>query len=397
MIELLAPAGDSLRAKVAYAYGADAVFVGGKRFSLRAKASNFDLDQIKDLASYAHKRHKKLFVTVNMLAHEEDLVGLETYLKALDDAKVDSIIVASLSMVKIAKALNLSFELHLSTQLSITNSKALEFYKRIGVDRVVLARELDIHAVQALQKHAIVDTEIFIHGGMCVNYSGRCTLSNEMTLRDANRGGCAQSCRWYYRLKVADDVLSTDENPFTMGSKDLSTLNWIQDFVEAKVSSLKIEGRMKSSYYLAVVVSSYRQLIDAIEANKDVEALIPSLQKELEKAEGRLTFDGFYGHLPSAKDHLYLSQKTSVLQSFVGQVIAQNEGWIQVELKNAIHVGDTLELFDESLNKKQFILNALNNEKGEPIEFMKVANTKPWLYFGKEVSNFAFVRKETRE
>lgn len=395
MIELLAPAGDSLRAKVAYAYGADAVFVGGKRFSLRAKASNFDLDQIKELAQYAHARLKKLFVTVNMLVHEDDLVGLETYLKDLDAAQVDAIIVASLSMVKIAKALNLKFELHLSTQLSITNSKALAFYKRMGVDRVVLARELDINAIQQLQTHASLDTEIFIHGGMCVNYSGRCTLSNEMTLRDANRGGCAQSCRWYYRLKVGDEIISPEENPFTMGSKDLSTLNWIEDFVKAKVSSLKIEGRMKSSYYLAVVVSTYRQLIDAIEAKDDVNKLIPKLQKELEKAEGRLTFDGFYGHLPSAQDHLYLSQKTQVLQSFVGQVISQDEGWIQVELKNAIHVGDRLELFDERLKKVQFILRALKNELGEAIEFMKIGNTKPWLYFGQEVSHFAFVRKET--
>lgn len=395
MIELLAPAGDSLRAKVAYAYGADAVFVGGKRFSLRAKASNFDLDQIKELAQYAHAKQKKLFVTVNMLAHEDDLVGLETYLKDLDAAQVDAIIVASLSMVKIAKALKLNFELHLSTQLSITNSKALEFYKRIGVDRVVLARELDITAVQQLQTHAILDTEIFIHGGMCVNYSGRCTLSNEMTLRDANRGGCAQSCRWYYRLKVGDEIISPEKNPFTMGSKDLSTLNWIEDFVKAKVSSLKIEGRMKSSYYLAVVVSTYRQLIDAIEAKEDVNKLMPKLQKELEKAEGRLTFDGFYGHLPSAQDHLYLSQKTQVLQSFVGQVISQEEGWIQVELKNAIHVGDRLELFDERLKKEPFILRALKNELGEAMEFMKIGNTKPWLYFGQEVSNFAFVRKET--
>ena len=273
MIELLAPAGDLERAKVAFDYGADAVFIGGKRFSLRAKASNFDLVQIKEAVDYAHQFQKKLFVTVNMLPHEDDLDGLDEYLKELNQCQVDAIIVASLSIAKRAIDLNLNFEVHLSTQLSITNSKAIEFYKSIGIDRVVLARELDLSMIESIQSKHLIDTEIFIHGGMCVNYSGRCTLSNQMTLRDANRGGCAQSCRWYYAFKIGDELISDQMHPFTMSSKDLQTLKWIKRFVELKVNSLKIEGRMKSAHYLAVVVGTYRRLIDAIVTNTYSESL----------------------------------------------------------------------------------------------------------------------------
>lgn len=395
MIELLAPAGDLERAKVAFDYGADAVFIGGKRFSLRAKASNFDLVQIKEAVDYAHQFHKKLFVTVNMLPHEDDLDGLDEYLKELNQCQVDAIIVASLSIAKRAIDLNLNFEVHLSTQLSITNSKAIEFYKSMGIDRVVLARELDLANIEAIQSKQLIDTEIFIHGGMCVNYSGRCTLSNQMTLRDANRGGCAQSCRWYYAFKMGDELISDSNHPFTMSSKDLQTLKWIKNFVELKVTSLKIEGRMKSAHYLAVVVGTYRRLIDAIEANAYNELILNECLKDLESAEGRLTFDGFYSHLPSAQDHLYLSQKTNVLQRFVGDILEQKEDWICVQIKNGIRCGETLEILEPYQRAQSFNLKNLKNEAFEDISEAKSPMSKIWIQVPFKVSAKAFVRKDS--
>lgn len=394
MIELLAPAGDLARAKVAFDYGADAVFIGGKRFSLRAKASNFDIEQITEAVNYAHQFNKKLYVTVNMLPHEDDLEGLDDYLLALDKCQVDAIIVASLAIVKRAMDLKVNYELHLSTQLSITNSKAMEFYKSIGVDRVVLARELDLEMVEKIQSKQIIDTEIFIHGGMCTNYSGRCTLSNQMTLRDANRGGCAQSCRWYYNFKMGDEMISDEEHPFTMGSKDLSTLKWIEDFVRLKVNSLKIEGRMKSSHYLAVVVGSYRKLIDAIETNKVTESLMIQLQKDMEKAEGRLTFDGFYSHLPNANDHLYLSAKTAVLQRFVGDILDQIDDWVCVQIKNGVIKGELLEVLEPYKDVQSFILDGLENEERMPIEEAKSPMSIVWIKVPFKVSDKAFIRKD---
>ena len=393
MIELLAPAGDLERAKVAFDYGADAVYVGGQRFSLRAKASNFDLDEITQAVQYGHQSHKRLYVTVNMLPHQEDLVGLDEYLSDLEKCGVDAIIVASLAIAKRAFDLKLNYEIHLSTQLSITNSKALEFYQSCGVDRVVLARELDLPMVKAIQEKKIMDTEIFIHGGMCVNYSGRCTLSNQMTLRDANRGGCAQSCRWYYNFKLGNQMISDATHPFTMGSKDLSTLKWIEDFVHLNVSSLKIEGRMKSSHYLAVVVGTYRKLIDAIENNTINDQLYIKLQKDLEKAEGRLTFDGFYGHMPSVEDHLYLSQKSEVLQRFVGNIIDQEDDWICVELKNWIIKGEILEVLEPLKDIQTFTLDVFQNEDDEVISEAKNPMSKIWIQVPFRISKKAFLRK----
>lgn len=396
MIELLAPAGDLERAKVAYDYGADAVYVGGKRFSLRAKASNFDIAAITEIAQYAHALERKIYITVNMLPHQEDLEGLEDYLLELNEAKVDAIIVASLSIAALAQQLKVNYEVHLSTQLSITNSKAIQFYKRAGIDRIVLARELDIEDVRSVTANGGIETEIFIHGGMCVNYSGRCTLSNQMTLRDANRGGCAQSCRWYYELKQNETKLSIDENPFTFGSKDLSTLAWIEDFVKAGVSSLKIEGRMKSAYYIGVVVKTYRRLIDAIQSNSLTPSLMTQLQSELSQAEGRLTFDGFYDHLPNANDHLYLSMKTGVLQSFVGAIVNQKDQAICVEIRNAVKVGDVLEVFEPYQENRQFTITSLRSIKDEILEVANVPMAHIWMEIPFTISEKAFIRKVVR-
>ena len=257
-IELLAPAGDLEKAYTALRYGADAVYVGGKKFSLRARASNFEIEDIKTLVAYAHRHHKKVYVTMNIVAHDSDLDGLDEYIKTLDKIKVDAVIVSSPYIIERVRKLATKMSAHLSTQASVTNHLAIDFYQKLGVTRVVLAREVTLAEIKKIA--ALVDTplEVFIHGGMCSALSGRCVLSNHMTLRDANRGGCAHSCRWNYTLYHDEKELP---GTFNIGSKDLMALKYIPALIESKVSSLKIEGRMKSAYYLATVIRAYRMLV----------------------------------------------------------------------------------------------------------------------------------------
>ena len=365
--ELLAPAGDLERAKIAYRYGADAVYVGGKRFSLRARASNFELADLKEAADFAHELGKKLYVTVNMIAHEEDLTGLEDYLKALDKIKVDAIIVASLTIASLCQALKLNFEVHLSTQLSITNSKTIAFYKSLGISRVVLARELDMESIETITRRSSLPIEVFIHGGMCVNFSGRCTLSNDMTLRDANRGGCAQSCRWTYELTRQNTILSRPDDPFTMGSKDLSTLDEIEALMNCGVASFKIEGRMKSAYYIAIIVKVYRTWIDALLSNKADEALKAELKTELKMAESRLTFDGFLNVLPDQRGQVYVSQEEGALQNFVGTILSVEGDRAVLEVRNNLKIGETLEVFSATRPLEPFTLRTMTDDSGQEL------------------------------
>ena len=234
-IELLAPAGDLKRAKTAILYGADAVYLGGMRFSLRSRASNFTMEDIREACEFAHAHGSKIHVTVNMIPHDEDFEGLEEYLRELEALGVDAIISASPAVMALARRNTQRMEIHCSTQMSVTNAAAADWLKEtLGIDRVVLARECTMEDVRQITAHCSADTEAFIHGGMCVNISGRCTLSNRMTLRDANRGGCAQSCRWMYDI-YEDGRKINDETQFTMGSKDLFTADRIADLIEAGV------------------------------------------------------------------------------------------------------------------------------------------------------------------
>lgn len=266
-IELLAPAGNLEKAKTAILYGADAVYIGGQSFSLRSRASNFSLQEIEELCTFAHSHQAHVHVTVNMLPHPEDLEGLDAYLLALDAAGVDALIIASAGILRRARELHLRPELHLSTQHSTTNSSAVAFWKEQGADRVVLARENGMEEIRSLSQNSCLPLEVFIHGGMCISFSGRCVLSNHMTNRDANRGGCAQSCRWKYHLYENGTEISDPDTLFSMSSKDLQAVEYVEEFMKLGIDSLKIEGRMKSAYYLATVVSSYRRLIPRQIAN----------------------------------------------------------------------------------------------------------------------------------
>ncbi|MFV0255405.1 MAG: peptidase U32 family protein [Erysipelotrichaceae bacterium] len=382
--ELLMPSGDLARCKIALDYGADAVYLGGKSFSLRARASNFTNEDIKAAVVYAHNLNKKIYVTVNMIFHDEDLMGIEEYLKYLDEIRVDAIIVASTYLLILAKKLKCRFEVHMSTQLSLLNSLDVQFYQELGADRVVLARELDIASIQKLQMTSQLPLEVFLHGAMCANYSGRCTLSNEMTLRDANRGGCAQSCRWKYYLYHDDQLVSDKNTLFSMSSKDLKAIDYLKDLLDCGVASLKVEGRMKSAYYLASVASTYREFIDLYYHDKIAcFAKIPEFKRYLASAENRLASDGFFKAIPDHNGHLYGINGAGVNHEFVGVVLNSDSDLIKVQVRNVIRIGDTIECFGPNKANQSFTISKIYNEDKEEIE---VAN-KPMsvIYLPKEI------------
>ena len=382
-IELLAPAGNLEKAKTAIRYGADAVYIGGKQFSLRSRASNFTLDDIAELVHFANDHHAKVHVTVNLLPHDEDLDGLADYLKALDKAGVHAIIVASPAIMKLAQKLNCRFEIHVSTQHSSTNSNAVQFWKKQGVDRVVLGRECTLEEIKAICAHDILPIEAFIHGGMCISYSGRCVLSNHMTLRDANRGGCAQSCRWKYHLMDDGKEISDPDDLFSMSSRDLQAVRYIEELMRCNVASLKIEGRMKSAYYLATVVSSYRRLIDLIyEKGHADEEDMKKMIAEIGKAENRPTGPGFYEGVPDENVQLYGDHDEIVTQEFVAEVLDYDPftKTAMLQVKNHFLPNQTMEIFGPNIPATRVPVGAIEDENGNMLEVcnrpMQIVYTK---------------------
>ncbi len=372
--ELLAPAGDLARAKVAINYGADAVYLGGMSFSLRSHASNFTMDDIREACAYARKHGANIHVTVNIIPHNEDFEGLEEYLKELEAAGVTAIITASVSIMALAKRVAPKLEVHCSTQMSVTNSLAAEMLvEENNVDRIVLARECSMEEVKAITQVIPVETEAFIHGGMCVNISGRCTLSNRMTLRDANRGGCAQSCRWQYHIYDAGKEISDDETPFTLGSKDMMAAAYIRDLMMAGVSSLKIEGRMKSEYYVASVVSAYRHLIDELYENDGEmsEERLAYHLSEINKGENREVCPGFYPER-AGKDSIIFHEysNNSVNHDFLGTVMSYDPETkeAKVEVRNVINIGDTIEALMPGKMNETFELHRMLDKDGLPTD-----------------------------
>lgn len=352
-IELLAPAGSLDRLKVAIDYGADAVYIGGESFSLRARANNFSLEDIKEACIYAKKHKAKVYVTCNVLPHNDDLDNqkLVDYLKYLENVGVDAIIASSIHIIDTCLKICKKMEVHVSTQASVTNSYALKAYEELGVKRVVLGREVSLENIERIRNNTNIGIEVFIHGGMCSSISGRCMLSNHMVNRDANRGGCAHSCRWNYDLYEDREKLNKDIF-FNIGSKDLCASNYISKLIECGVDSLKIEGRMKSEYYLATIVRSYRNIIDEYYHEKEIN--IDRWNNEINRAENRLTCPGFLNGKIVFEEQLY-DRDDHPTKEFVGRVIKYNRFKKEVTIKqrNYFTIGDTLEIF--SLNKEDFI------------------------------------------
>ena len=358
-VELLAPAGSLDKAKIALMYGADAVYVGGKQFSLRARASNFELEDLKELSEFAHERNKKVYVTMNIIPHDEDLQGLDEYLKYLESIKIDAIITSSRYIMSRALEVAPNVERHLSTQMSTTNSLSIDYYKKIGVERVVLAREVTLCEIEKIMKKTDVEVEVFIHGGMCSSYSGHCVLSNHMTNRDANRGGCAHSCRWNYTL-FEDGI--PGNNFYNIGSKDMMALKYIPKLIDLGVASLKIEGRMKSMYYLATVVKSYRMLIDFYYAKHEVtKEEYEMIEREIGKAENRLTSNGFYEGLPDVEGQLYDNRSEHPTKEYIGYVLDYDEKtkMALIEQRNYFVPGDLVEFFGPNLENTQMVVDEI--------------------------------------
>lgn len=344
-IELLAPAGDLEKLKVAVLYGANAVFVGGKNFSLRSRASNFTIENLKEASSFCHEHNAKLHVTCNIVMHENDTKDLLNYLKELEEANVDAIITSSLYMAKLIKE-NTKMEAHISTQESTLNKEALKFYEELKVDRVVLGRELSILELAEIRKHTNLDLEVFIHGGMCASYSGRCMLSNNMTNRDANRGGCAHSCRWNYDLLIDDKKINNETNYFSLSSKDLNGISEVSKLVDLKINSLKIEGRMKSLHYVASITNAYRKLLDEYETTNMIKDL-SIYENMINKAENRLTSTGFLTGDIEDKMQLYDLNLSLPTQTFIGIVKAYDKElkMVYVEQRNFFKAFSEVEVF----------------------------------------------------
>ncbi|MGD9761086.1 MAG: U32 family peptidase [Candidatus Izemoplasmatales bacterium] len=389
--ELLAPAGNLEKAKIALLYGADAVYIGGKQFSLRARASNFDLEMIKELVDFAHNLNKKIYITMNIVFHDDDIFGLDEYLIYLEKIKVDAIICSSMIVVERAKLLT-NLEIHLSTQFSVTNSALANYFYNEGVKRVVLARELSMAEIKKISQNALTDLEIFIHGGMCVSYSGRCTLSNYTVLRDANRGGCAHTCRWLYDLFEGDKKIS-DNHDFQMSSKDLDATAFVKDLLAAGISSLKIEGRMKSVHYIATVVSAYRMLIDDYYSGclRD----ISFYQNEIKKAENRQTSYGFFNGDTTIEQQLYNQRSEVPTKEFVGIVIDYDcdNKYLLIEQRNYFSPGDTLEVFTPDKTTIQFKVKEILNEDYEILDAARHPLQTILLKLDISVPKYSMIRK----
>ncbi len=360
--ELLAPAGNLEKLKIAILYGADAVFIGGQEFGLRSNSDNFSIEDIKEGVLFANEYGVNIYVTANIYAHQENFIGFQEFVIQLQQIGVKGIIISDPGYMEIAREYAPDLELHISTQQSLTNKYAVDFYQDQGCDRVVLARELSFLEIKEICESTNMAVEVFIHGAVCSSYSGRCTLSNHMTSRDSNRGGCSQSCRWEYDLCTLEDqefkkiASNTNDTPFTMSAKDMTLLKHIPTLCEIGVDSLKIEGRMKSFHYIATVVRVYRTAIDAYINDPKNYKVLPEWIEELEKCEARETYEGALIGDFSSKGQIYKEQYNLAMSfEYCGYVKGYDKvkNIVSIQQRNYFKIGDTLEFFGP--NNKQFL------------------------------------------
>ena len=369
--EVLVPAGTLEKLRVAVNYGADAVFVGGQAYGLRSRAGNFTMDELREGIEYAHARGVDVHVASNMVTHEGNEKGAGEWFRELRDMGLDAVIASDPALIEICSTYAPGLNIHLSTQASATNVETFHFWKQYGLTRVVLAREVTMEELAEIRKRTDLEIEAFVHGAMCISYSGRCTLSNHMSDRDANRGGCSQSCRWYYDL-YQNGVLMNQEGdmPFSMSSKDMSLIDHIGELIELGVNSFKIEGRMKSLHYIATVVSTYRKLIDAYCENPDDFIQDESYHQELMKAANRALCHGFFYDHPSNEEQLFNLRDEHPTQEFVMRILDYDKKNKQakIEQRNYFKVGDNIEIFSPNHPNLFFTVKKLYNKDKEMIE-----------------------------
>lgn len=361
MAELLAPAGDFEKLEFAYLYGADAVYAGGQNFSLRANAKNFSLEELKKATRYAHDLKKKIYITVNIVFHEDDFDGLDEYLKYLEQIEVDGVIVSDIAVVMRIKELGLDLNVCLSTQASTLNSRAIRFWQDLGISRIVLAREASRDDMLRI-KDTGIEIETFVHGAMCTSFSGKCVLSNYMTLRDSNRGGCAQVCRWDFNV--------LDKPNLTITPKDLNMIPFIKEEIDLGVVSFKVEGRMRSIYYVATVLWCYRRLIDAALNNTLTKNLEDYYLHILNRCANRESTPQFFDKLPGVDEQYFNGRVEVSNQDFLGLVLDYDNktNIATIEVRNYFKVGDEVQFFGPKIEPINYKINMIYNELDESID-----------------------------
>lgn len=385
-VELLSPAGDLERLKVTLSYGADAVYIGGQKYSLRANATNFSLEEIKEGCDFAHALGKKVYLTLNIVFHNEDMEGVEEYIKEVVAAGIDAFIVSDPFIISHIKTNYPNVEVHLSTQNSTSNATAVEFFKEEGVDRVVLARELSKNEIKEIIDQTKVDIEVFIHGAMCTCFSGRCALSNYVTNRDANRGGCSQVCRFAFE---------TDESKkFTMATKDLNMARHIKDLIEINVKSLKVEGRMRSLYYLATVIGTYRELIDSIYNNSLTQAKLDLLEYRLSRVANREVSTHYFTKEADETDQYYTGRQEISNQDYLGLITGYDyeNNCIMLIERNYFEPKDEIEFFTPTGEVYSYTIDKIYDENMTELEVARHPEQLLKLKFDHELPPYSMAR-----
>ncbi len=390
-VELLSPAGDLERLKVTLLYGADAVYIGGEKYSLRANATNFTLKEIKEGCDFAHKLNKKVYLTSNIVFHNEDMADVEKYLKEVVDCGIDAFIVSDPFIISYIKSNFPKTEVHLSTQNSTSNYKAVEYFKQEGVDRVVLAREVGKKDIKEIIEKTHVDIEVFIHGAMCTCFSGRCALSNYVTNRDANRGGCAQVCRFAFETE--------EEKDFTMATKDLNMAEYVTDLIDIGVKSLKVEGRMRSLYYLATVIGTYREIIDRYYNKTLTKEIMKKLEYRLSRVANREVSTHFFLKEADYNDQYYSGRQELSNQDYLGLITGydkENDCLILVE-RNYFKPNDKIEIFTPTGEVFPYTVDKIYDEEMNELEVARHPEQVLKLKFDHELPKYSMIRLITKE
>lgn len=403
-IELLAPAGDMEKLKMAILYGADAVYVAGENFGLRTASKNFSDEELVEAVKFVHDRNKKIFVTANIIPHNEDFDGLEEYLIHLEKIGIDAIIVADPGLLFIAKQVVPNMEIHWSTQANNTNYNSAKFWYNQGVQRVVTARELSFEEIKKIREEIPQDMDIesFVHGAMCISYSGRCLISNYMTDRDANRGACSHPCRWNYALveeKRPGEYFPIEEDErgtYFFNSKDLCMIEYVKELIEAGVTSFKIEGRVKTPYYVATIVRAYRAAIDQYYSDPQNYTFNPQLMEEVMKASYRDFTTGFYNDKAKGDAQNYGSSSYIRNYDFMGLVLEYDEttNLAKVDIRNRTFVGDMVEIIGPHHDTIFTQIKEMYNKDMEPMEVAPRPKEQVWINFGVKVDENFIIRKK---
>jgi putative protease len=402
-MELLAPAGNMDKLKLAFLYGADAVYLGGKSFGLRAFSDNFSREEMEQAVRYAHDLGKRIHVTVNIFPHNADLEGLPDYLKFLSDIHVDAILIADPGIFSLARQIVPELPIHVSTQANVTNWASAKFWHDQGAKRVVMAREVSLADVKQIHDNVPVELEGFVHGAMCISYSGRCLLSNYFTQnRDSNRGQCVQCCRFKYNVVEEKrpgqyfPVVEDERGTYIFNSKDLCLLPYLPDLFEAGLSSLKIEGRMKSVHYVATVVKVYRQAIDAYEADPAHFRVLPEWIDELEKISHRPYTRGFSVARPTEADQVYSHSSNTQTHEFIGFVQSYDaeKGIAWIQQRNHFAVGQQVEFLQPKGKLVQHTITRMIDDKGQSIMTAPHPQMKVGIYMDTPLEAYSMMRRK---